>query len=34
MDDRLANDIEELQNDPKWQRLLLEMISSHIDSAC
>lgn len=31
MDDRLANDIEELQNDPKWQRLLLEMISSHID---
>jgi len=32
MDDRLANDIEELQNDPKWQRLLLEMISSHIDS--
>jgi len=32
MEDRLANDIEELQNDPKWQRLLLEMISSHIDS--
>lgn len=32
MDDRLANDIEGLQNDPKWQRLLLEMISSHIDS--
>jgi hypothetical protein len=32
MDDRLANDIEELQNDPKWQRLLLEMISAHIDS--
>ena len=32
MDDRLANDIEELQGDPKWQRLLLEMISAHIDS--
>jgi hypothetical protein len=32
MDDRLANDIEELQNDPKWQRLLLEMISAHVDS--
>jgi hypothetical protein len=31
MEDRLANDIEELQNDPKWQRLLLEMISAHID---
>jgi hypothetical protein len=32
MDDRLANTIEELQNDPKWQRLLLEMISARIDS--
>ena len=32
MDDRLANDIVDLQNDPKWQRLLLEMISAHIDS--
>jgi hypothetical protein len=32
MDDRLANDIEELQNDPKWQRLLLEMISARLDS--
>jgi hypothetical protein len=32
MEDRLANDIEELQSDPKWQRLLLEMISAHIDS--
>ena len=32
MEDRLANDIEELQNDPKWQRLLLVMISEHIDS--
>ncbi len=32
MEDRLANDIEELQNDPKWQRLLLEMISAHLDS--
>jgi hypothetical protein len=32
MDDRLANTIEEVQNDPKWQRLLLEMISAHIDS--
>jgi hypothetical protein len=31
MDDRLANDIEGLQHDPKWQRLLLEMISAHID---
>jgi hypothetical protein len=32
MEDRLANDIEGLQNDPNWQRLLLEMISAHIDS--
>jgi hypothetical protein len=32
MDNRLANDIEELQSDPQWQRLLLEMISAHIDS--
>ena len=32
MEDRLANDIEDLQNDTKWQRLLLEMISAHIDS--
>jgi len=32
MEDRLANDIEDLQNDPKWQRLLLETISAHIDS--
>ena len=32
MDDRLANDIVDLQNDPKWQRLLLEMISAHFDS--
>jgi hypothetical protein len=32
MDDRLANDIEELQHDPKWQRLLLEMISARIDA--
>ena len=32
MDDRLANDIVDLQNDPKWQKLLLEMISSHIES--
>jgi len=31
MEDRLANHIEELQNNPKWQRLLLEMISSHIN---
>lgn len=31
MEDRLASDIVELQNDPKWQRLLLEMISAHID---
>ncbi len=32
MEDRLADDIEELQNDPKWQGLLLVMISAHIDS--
>jgi hypothetical protein len=32
MDDRLANDIQELQNDPKWQRLLLEMISARLDN--
>jgi hypothetical protein len=32
MDDRLANYIEELHGDPKWQRLLLEMISAHLDS--
>src|SRR6266478_6273808 len=31
MDDRLANDIQELQNDLKWQSLLLEMISAHVD---
>ena len=31
MDDRLANDIVDLQNDPKWQKLLLEMISAHLD---
>ncbi len=32
MDDRLANYIEDLRNDPQWQRLLLEMVSSHIES--
>jgi hypothetical protein len=32
MDDRLANDIQELQSDPKWQRLLLEMISARLDN--
>lgn len=32
MDDRLANDIEELHSNPKWQRLLLELVSAHIDS--
>ncbi len=32
MDDRLANYIEDLHNDPQWQRLLLEMVSSHIES--
>jgi hypothetical protein len=32
MDDRLANYIEELQGDPKWQQLLLEMISAHLES--
>ena len=31
MDNRLANDIEELHGDAKWQRLLLEMISAHIE---
>ena len=31
MEDRLANDIAELQSDSKWQRLLLEMISAHSD---
>ena len=31
MEDRLANDIVELQSDAKWQRLLLEMISAHTD---
>jgi hypothetical protein len=32
MDDRLANYIEELQGDAKWQQLLLEMISAHLES--
>jgi hypothetical protein len=32
MDDRLANTIEEVRNDPKWQQLLLEWISARIDS--
>jgi hypothetical protein len=32
MEDRLATDIEDLQHDPTWQRLLLEMISARIDS--
>jgi hypothetical protein len=32
MEDRLAGYIEDVKNDPKWQRLLLEMISAHIDS--
>ena len=31
MDDRLANDIQELQNDLKWQSLLLELISAHVE---
>lgn len=30
MEDRLAADIEELRNDPKWQQLLLNMISARI----
>ena len=30
MDDRLANDIQELQNDLKWQNLLLGLISAHV----
>jgi hypothetical protein len=29
MDNRLAGYIEDLQNDPKWQKLLLQMISAH-----
>jgi hypothetical protein len=32
MDDKLANYIEELQGDPKWQQLLLDMISAHLES--
>jgi hypothetical protein len=32
MDDRLANTIEEVRNDPKWQHLLLEWISARLDS--
>lgn len=31
MEDRLANDIVELQSDHKWQQLLLEMVSAHFD---
>jgi hypothetical protein len=31
MEDRLANDIEELRNDPKWQQLLLNMISADLN---
>jgi hypothetical protein len=31
MEDRLANDIEELRNDPKWQQLLLNMISTDLN---
>jgi hypothetical protein len=31
MEDRLANDIEELRNDPKWQQLLLDWISANIN---
>ena len=30
MEDRLANYIEDLRNDPKWQQLLLEMISTRL----
>jgi hypothetical protein len=32
MDDRLAAYIEDLQSDPKWQKLLLQYISSHLDA--
>jgi len=32
MEDRLANDIEEFNNNPKWQQLLLDMISAHINA--
>jgi len=31
MEDSLANYIEELRTDPKWQQLLLNMISAHIN---
>ena len=31
MEDRLAADIEELRNDPKWQQLLLNMISADLN---
>jgi hypothetical protein len=32
MEDRLAADIEDLRNDPKWQQLLLDWISANINS--
>jgi hypothetical protein len=32
MDDRLAAYIEDLQGDPKWQKLLLQYISAHLDA--
>jgi len=32
MEDQLANDIEEFNNNPKWQQLLLDVISAHINS--
>ena len=31
MEDRLAADIDELRNDPKWQQLLLNMISADLN---
>jgi hypothetical protein len=31
MEDRLANDIEELRNAPKWQQLLLNLISARLN---
>jgi hypothetical protein len=32
MEDRLANDIQEFNNNPKWQQLMLDMISAHINA--
>jgi hypothetical protein len=32
MEDRLANDIQEFNHNPKWQQLMLDMISAHINA--